>query len=147
MSATVTPHAAYPPGGAVIANNDLGEPTLMVGTTVPSNSGAGYGSGCIFIDRDSATVYWNAGTSASCNFDPLVIAAQGAALTAQSTTVTITDAAGTPNFTMASFTNSSAWGFAAEDELITFAYVVRNLQVRLAEVEARLEAAGIVAAN
>lgn len=76
-----------------------------------------------------------------------IAADPGAALTAQDTTITIADAAGTPEFTMASFTNSSAWGFAAEDEIITFAYVVRNLQVRLAEVEARLEAHGIIASN
>lgn len=73
-----------------------------------------------------------------------VAGSAGAALTAQSTTITIADAAGTPEYTMASYTNSSAWGFAAEDEIITFTYVVRNLQVRVAELEARLQAHGLI---
>lgn len=76
--------------------------------------------------------------------DPVV---QPAALTAQLTTITPADAAGTPDYAIQAVINSSAYGFASAAELITFIYVVRNLQVRCAELEARLEAAGIVAAN
>lgn len=72
---------------------------------------------------------------------------QPAALTAQLTTITPADAAGTPDYAIQAVINSSAYGFASAAELITFIYVVRNLQVRLAELEARLEEAGIVAAN
>lgn len=72
---------------------------------------------------------------------------QPAALTAQLTTLTIADTAGTPDYAQAAFTTTTPAGFASIQEAITFAYVVQNLQVRLAEVEARLEECGIVAAN
>jgi hypothetical protein len=72
---------------------------------------------------------------------------QPAALTAQLTTLTIADAAGTPDYAQAAFTTTTPAGFASIQEAITFAYVVQNLQVRLAEVEARLEECGIVTAN
>lgn len=72
---------------------------------------------------------------------------QPAALTAQLTSITIADAAGTPDYALAAFTTTTPAGFASIQELISFAYVVQNLQVRLAQVEARLEEAGIIAAN
>ena len=72
---------------------------------------------------------------------------QGAALTAQLTTITPADAAGTPDYAIAAITQTTPFGFASAQEAITILYVVQNLQTRLAEVEARLEAAGIVIAN
>jgi hypothetical protein len=63
---------------------------------------------------------------------------QGAALTAQLTT---------PDYSTAAITQTTPFGFASAQEAITVLYVVQNLQTRLAEVEARLEAAGIVIAN
>jgi len=73
--------------------------------------------------------------------------AQPAALTAQLTTITPADAEGTPDYAIAAVTNSTAYGFASAQETITLLYVIKNLQVRLAEVEARLEALGAVTAN
>lgn len=73
--------------------------------------------------------------------------AQGAALTAQLTTITPADAEGTPDYAIAAITSSTPYGFASAQEAITVLYVIKNLQVRLAEVEARLEAKGLVAAN
>lgn len=72
---------------------------------------------------------------------------QPASLTAQLSTITMADTAGTPDYTIQAITTTSPAGFADIQELISFCYVVRNLQVRLAEVEARLEEAGIIAAN
>jgi hypothetical protein len=72
---------------------------------------------------------------------------QGAALTAQLTTITPADAEGTPDYAIAALTSSTPFGFASAQEGITVLYVIKNLQTRLAEVEARLEAAGLVAAN
>lgn len=69
---------------------------------------------------------------------------QGAALTAQLTQITITDAAGTPDYAIAAVTNSSPYGFSNAAETITLLYVIQNLQVRLAQVEARLQGLGIV---
>lgn len=71
---------------------------------------------------------------------------QGAALTAQLTTITHT-APSTPDYAVQNLTNSSPYGFATADEGNTVLSVVANLQARLAEVEARLEAKGIVVPN
>ena len=71
---------------------------------------------------------------------------QGAALTAQETTITHT-APGTPDFAIAALTTTTPFGFVAADEGHTVLKVIANLQVRLAEVEARLEALGLVIAN
>lgn len=73
--------------------------------------------------------------------------AQGAALTTQLTTITPADAAGTPDYAIAAITNVTPFGFSNAAEAITLLYVIQNLQVRLAEVEARLEALGFVVAN
>lgn len=72
---------------------------------------------------------------------------QCAAMTAQLTTITPADAAGTPDYAIAAITNSSPYGFSAAAEAITLLYVVKNLQVRLLEVEAILEEKGLCAAN
>lgn len=72
---------------------------------------------------------------------------QPASLTAQLTTLTPADAEGTPDYATAAITNSSPYGFASAQEAITVLYVIVNLQTRLAEVEARLEELGLVAAN
>lgn len=72
---------------------------------------------------------------------------QAAALTAQLTTITIADAAGTPDYALQAVTNTSAYGFASAAEAITFLYVVKNLQTRVAELEALLEEKGLVASN
>jgi hypothetical protein len=72
---------------------------------------------------------------------------QPASLTAQLTTITMADTAGTPDYTLAAITTTTPAGFASIQEAISFAYVVRNLQVRLAEVEARLEECGLIASN
>lgn len=76
-----------------------------------------------------------------------VTSGQGAALTTQLSTLTIADAAGTPDYSIAAVTNSSPFGFSNAAEAITLLYVIKNLQVRCAEMEARLEALNAVVAN
>jgi hypothetical protein len=149
MSATATPHAAQ---GGVHITERL-EPygiTVAKGPTVPADAIVGYSPGCLFQHLDAASaitcVYVNTGTKASAAFRPLYPFAQGAALTAQLTSITHT-APGTPDYAIQNLTNSSPFGFVNADEGNTVLSVILNLQVRLAEVEARLEAAGIVAAN
>lgn len=71
---------------------------------------------------------------------------QGAALTTQDTTITHT-APGTPDYAIQDLTQTSPFGFVTADEGNTVLKVIANLQTRLAEVEARLEALGVVAAN
>lgn len=72
---------------------------------------------------------------------------QEAALTAQLTTISIADAAGTPDYALQAVINSSAWGFASQQEAISFLYVVKNLQERCAQLEARLESLQLIASN
>jgi len=73
--------------------------------------------------------------------------AQGDALTAAKTAFTIADAEGTPDNAIAAVTNVLPFGFANAAELITLLYKVQNLHVRLGELEARLEAVGLIASN
>lgn len=68
------------------------------------------------------------------------------ALTAQLTTITHTEP-GTPDYAIQNVTNSSPYGFVSADEANSVLKVIKNLQTRLAEVEARLEEAGLIAAN
>jgi len=69
-----------------------------------------------------------------------------AALTTQLTSITHT-APGSPDYAIQDLINSSAYGFASKDEGNTVLSVILNLQVRVAELEARLEGCGIVTAN
>lgn len=71
---------------------------------------------------------------------------QPAALTAQLTTITHT-APGTPDYAIQDLTTTSPYGFVTKDEGNSVLKVVANLQARMAEVEARLEELGLVAAN
>lgn len=71
---------------------------------------------------------------------------QGAALTAQLTTLTHT-APGTPDYAIQNLTTSTPYGFVTADEGNSVLKVVANLQTRLAELEARLEGCGMIASN
>jgi hypothetical protein len=71
---------------------------------------------------------------------------QGAALTAQLTTITHTEP-GTPDYAIQDLTNTSPFGFVTQDEGNSVLKVLKICQVRLAEIEARLEALGLVIAN
>lgn len=95
-------------------------------------------------DPDGTTFGKSGGKIAFLGTAPVV---QQAALTAQLTSITIADADGTPDYAIQAVINTNAYGFASAQEAISFLYVVQNLQVRLAQVEARLEAYGLVAAN
>lgn len=119
---------------------------------VPTDGGAGYEPGCLYLHTDSSgatSLYKNIGTATSCNFDPLLAGAsgQGAALTAAKPTFTIADAEGTPDNAIAAVTSTTPFGFSNAAELITLLYKVQNLHTRVGEIEVALEGAGIVAAN
>jgi hypothetical protein len=62
----------------------------------------------------------------------------GALEVAPLTTITPADAAGTPDYAIAAITNSSPFGFSNAAEAITLLYVIKNLQQRVALLEARL---------
>ena len=63
----------------------------------------------------------------------------GALEVAPLTTVTIADAAGTPDYALQAVINSSAYGFASAAEAISTLYVIKNLQQRVLDLEARLK--------
>lgn len=79
FSDTVEAGGAVTMKGSVIATgvtalilNEAGLALLATGTTLPSDAGALYAKGCLFIDTDVATgtsgLYVNEGTAASCSF-------------------------------------------------------------------------------
>lgn len=63
-------------------------------------------------------------------------------LTTQLTTITHT-APGTPDYAVQDLTTTTPYGFVSQDEGNTVLSVIKNLQVRLAEVEATLIKVGI----
>jgi len=72
---------------------------------------------------------------------------QPAVLTTQLTTITIADAAGTPDYAISAVTNTTPYGFANAAELISLLYVIKNLQTRVSELESRLTAASLLASS
>ena len=72
--------------------------------------------------------------------------AKGAALTAQLTSITHT-APGAADYAIQDLVQNTGFGFVTKDEGNTVLSVILNLQARLAQVEARLEAVGLVTAN
>lgn len=69
---------------------------------------------------------------------------QGAALTAQLTTLTHT-APGTPDYAIQDLVQPAGYGFATKDEGNTVLSVIANLQTRVTELETRLKAHGLLA--
>lgn len=63
---------------------------------------------------------------------------QGAALTASLTTITHTEP-GTPDYAIQNLTNVSPYGFVTQDEGNSVLKVIKNLQTRIDELEARLD--------
>lgn len=62
----------------------------------------------------------------------------GALQVAALTTVTIADAAGTPDYALQALTTSSPYGLATAAEAITLLYVIKNLQERVLALESRI---------
>lgn len=92
-------------------------------------------------ELDGATVGATGGTAGFFGKTPVV---KAAALTTQLTSVTIADAAGTPDYALSALTTSSPYGLATKEEAVTLLYVIQNLQVRMAEAEFRLKAYGLM---
>lgn len=73
-----------------------------------------------------------------------VYTAKGAALTTQLTSITST-APGTPDYAIQDLTDTGGFGFATKDEGNTVLSVIANLQTRVAQLESRLQALGLIA--
>lgn len=63
----------------------------------------------------------------------------GALEVAPLTTISIADPAGTPDYALQALTTSSPYGLATAAEAITLLYVIKNLQQRVLDLEARLK--------
>lgn len=88
-----------------------------------------------FLTNEAAIIALAANAT---ELNALAAAAPAAALTAQLTTITCSSP-GTPDYAIADLTATSPYGFASADEGQTVLKVIANLQIRLAEVEARLK--------
>lgn len=66
----------------VLARNSLGYVMLAYGADVPHDADAGFAVGCIFIKSDAGTIYLNAGSVTSANFDLLGAAIGAGGITA-----------------------------------------------------------------
>lgn len=89
---------------------------------------------------DGAVVGASGGTVGFYGTTPV---AKGAALTTQSTTITYT-APGTPDYAIQDLTQTTPFGFKTKDEGNTVLAVIENLQIRVAQLEARLQAYGLL---
>lgn len=142
MSKPLNLHA---PVGTIAEKPGVGV-LVASGAGAPTASAAGYAKGCLYLDTTNAAVYQNTGTSSSATWTPRGQGAQSAALTAAHATLT---QAGTDSGDVAvqALVQNTGFGFvnAAEGEAVIAC--VLNLMVRVGEIEAALEAAGIVAAN
>lgn len=116
-----------------------------VGSTTIVFSDVGQFAEFVSFMTAGGVFFWRLTSNSNIGNNAMVV--QGASLTAQLTSITIADLAGTPDYAMSALTTLSPYGFATAAEMITLLYVIQNMQVRMAEVEARLEGAGIVAAN
>lgn len=124
-------------------NSDTGY-LLGFGTTA-GNGVQGWSPGALFVDTDSNTAYQNTGTAASATWSPLAVASGASALTTALTNLTLV-APGTPDYAVQTLTNSGGFGFVTADEGLTTLSVIQNNKTRIAEIEAALVTAGILAA-
>lgn len=90
---------------------------------------------------DGAVIGKLGGTAGFYGTTPI---AKPAALTTQLTSITIADAAGTPDYALSALTTSSPYGLATAAEAITLLYVIQNLQVRVGELETKIKALGLI---
>jgi len=72
-------------------------------------------------------------------------ASQQAAMTTQLNTIVPADPEGTPDYNIQAITNTAPFGFVIAQEAITVLYVIKNLQTRVAELEAKIKAFGLIA--
>lgn len=124
--------------GGSVDNSPIGATTKSTGAFTTLNA-----TGATTLDGNVAI--GNA-TTDLVGFHGATAVDQGAALTAQLTTITFTEP-GTPDYAIQGVTSTTPFGFVSADEGNSVLKVIANLQARLAEVEQRLEEKGLIAAN
>lgn len=96
------------------------------------------------IYRAKGTTIGNLPTNTNFWAPTVTLVAAATALTVAALTSITTDVPGTPDYAIATITGTSPKGFASVDEGLTVLTVIRNLQLRLAELEAACVTAGVV---
>lgn len=122
----------------IIAEDPGNGATIKYGPTVPTDGSAGYSKGCLFLHTDGASgnvLLVNDGTNQACDFNPLPSKALSTA-TAALTTITHTDPSAA-DYAISAGTSSTPFGFANANEFNTAMAVIRNLQLRVLQLEAR----------
>jgi hypothetical protein len=117
---------------------------LVLSSTLAANDDVTIGAGKnIILDTATGTKIGTATTQklGFYNSTPVV---KPTALAAQLTTVTFT-APGTPDFALQDLVQATGFGFATADEGNTTLSVIANLQTRLASLETKLQALGLLA--
>ncbi len=116
------------------------------GTAVVSTTSGSYKYDYLDSGNNDGTILGKLSTS-KVGFWATTPVDQPAALTAALTTITCT-APGTTDYAIADvLVTSGSYGFVALNEAQTILAVIQNAQTRAAEIEARLEEVGLVAAN
>lgn len=90
---------------------------------------------------DGAVIGKSGGTAGFFGTTPV---SKPAALTTQLTSITIADAAGTPDYALSALTTTLPYGLATKEEAVTLLYVIQNVQVRIGELEAKVKALGLI---
>jgi hypothetical protein len=83
------------------------------------------------------------GTAARLGFFGVTAVVKPTALTTQLTTLTYT-APGTPDYAIASVTQTTPYGFTSADEAHTVLSVIKNLQDRVGQLETKLQSLGLL---
>ena len=91
-------------------------------------------------ELDGAVIGTSGGTVGFYGTTPV---AKGAALTTQLTTITST-APTTPDYAIQNLTQTTPFGFVTRDEGNSVLSVIANLQTRVGQLEARLQAYGLL---
>jgi hypothetical protein len=90
-------------------------------------------------ELDGAVIGASGGTVGFFGTTPV---SEGAALTTQLTTITFTTP--TPDYAIQNLTQTTPFGFVTQNEGNTVLSVIANLQTRVAELESRLQAYGLL---
>ena len=128
-------------GNVTDIKNNLG------GTTAPTSSddsGSGYSVGSRWLDTTNDISYTCLDASGSSAVWRRSTITQQTAATTATTTLTYT-VTGTPDYAVATVTNSTPFGFTTLDEAEAVLNTIKNLQTRVGELVTKLQDNGIIA--
>jgi hypothetical protein len=123
--------------------NILNNLSATTAPTSSNDSGQGYSVGSRWLDTTSDIAYTCLDASGSSAVWKRSTITQQTATTAATTTLTYT-VTGTPDYAVATVTNSTPFGFTTLDEAEAVLNTIKNLQTIVAELVTKLQANGII---